>query len=81
MVYFFGGGFLAGKASTYGGDYIMDSDVIVVLPEYRVGSFGNFNTEDGIIRGNMGFKDQVMVLRWVKNNIGECNRTSLHSIK
>lgn len=80
MVYFFGGAFIGGYAQGYGADYFMDKDVVLVLPEYRVGTLGNLNTEDPAtpsnIRGNMGFKDQVMVLRWVQENIARFSGNS-----
>jgi bile salt-stimulated lipase len=30
---------------------------------------GFLNSGDGVIQGNFGLKDQVMALRWVKENI------------
>lgn len=71
MFYIFGGAFIGGSASVYGGEYFQDHDVVIVLPEYRVGSFGNLNTEDGVISGNMGFKDQTMALKWVQKHISK----------
>ncbi|ODM99012.1 Venom carboxylesterase-6 [Orchesella cincta] len=47
-----------------------DEDVVVVTINYRLNIFGFLNTGDGIVRGNMGLKDQVMALRFVHDIIG-----------
>ncbi|CAL8073931.1 unnamed protein product [Orchesella dallaii] len=47
----------------------MDEDIIVVTMNYRLSSLGFLNTGDDLIRGNMGFKDQSMVLRFCQENI------------
>ncbi|KNC21239.1 hypothetical protein FF38_14079 [Lucilia cuprina] len=84
MVYIFGGGFFAGSAAPIftGPEYLMDrGDVIVVTINYRLGAFGFLSTNDGNIPGNLGLKDQVMALSWVRENIpyfgGDRNRVTL----
>ncbi|VVC41625.1 Carboxylesterase type B, conserved site,Carboxylesterase, type B,Carboxylesterase type B [Cinara cedri] len=71
MFWIHGGGFLAGHSAPdlYGPDYFMDKDVVFVSFNYRLGLFGFISTEDDVIPGNYGMKDQVMVLRWVRENI------------
>jgi carboxylesterase type B len=73
MFYMFGGGFKGGQGSNYGGDYMLDKDVVIVLPEWRLGAMGYLSTGDEVISGNMGFKDQVMALKWVQKNIERFN--------
>jgi len=34
-------------------------------------AFGFLNSEDGVFPGNVGFKDQVMALRWVRDYVAE----------
>jgi carboxylesterase type B len=41
MVFFHGGLFLAGSASTLSPKYFMDENVVVVTVNYRLGALGN----------------------------------------
>ncbi len=73
MFYLFGGGFNSGSSSTalYGPDFLLMSDVIVVICDYRVGPFGftYFRDPSLNVPGNAGLKDQSLALKFVKNNI------------
>ncbi|ELU04662.1 hypothetical protein CAPTEDRAFT_34043, partial [Capitella teleta] len=44
-------------------------DQVAVSIQYRLGLLGFMSTEDGSLGGNMGFKDQVLALKWVQDNI------------
>lgn len=68
MMYVHGGG-VSGNGSRYGAEYFMDEDVILVTFNYRLGPLGNLNTGDDVIRGNMGFKDMVQMMKWIRDNI------------
>ncbi|XP_050428100.1 juvenile hormone esterase-like [Adelges cooleyi] len=70
MFWIHGGAFVVGSGGTGGPDYFMDKDVVLVSINYRLGLLGFLSTEDEVIPGNFGMKDQVMALRWVKENIG-----------
>ncbi|XP_071505732.1 cholinesterase-like [Diadema antillarum] len=72
MVWIHGGGFETGTAMTY--DYYglplaAVGDVIIVVPNYRLGVFGFLATADDTYPGNYGMLDQVAALVWVKDNI------------
>lgn len=74
-VYIHGGGFQMayGTNDMYGGDYLLQKDIIFVTMNYRVGSFGFLSLADQALNipGNAGLKDQVLALKWVKKNIAK----------
>ncbi|KAM3960294.1 juvenile hormone esterase [Aphomia sociella] len=57
------------QSEFHGPDFLIDEDVIVVTVSYRTSIFGFLNTEDDFAGGNMGAKDIMCALRWLKNNI------------
>ncbi|CAL8094997.1 unnamed protein product [Orchesella dallaii] len=63
------GGFQIGSGTAFEGKYFADASAVLVTINYRLGAFGFLNTEDGQVQGNMGLKDQVKALEWVKENI------------
>uniref|UniRef100_A0A7G3AA86 Carboxylic ester hydrolase n=1 Tax=Lutzomyia longipalpis TaxID=7200 RepID=A0A7G3AA86_LUTLO len=73
MVYVHGGGFICGAGTKimYGPDYFIEKDVILVTLHYRVGAFGFLSLQDPTLNvpGNAGLKDQIMALKWVRENI------------
>ncbi|KAK3798557.1 hypothetical protein RRG08_031570 [Elysia crispata] len=72
LVWIHGGGFIIGDAKTYEATrLITDHDVILVTIQYRLGIFGFASTEDEAQPGNIGLRDQIMALQWVKDNIGQ----------
>ncbi|ODM99919.1 Venom carboxylesterase-6 [Orchesella cincta] len=58
MVLLHGGGFQFGSGSLSEAKYLMDEDVVLVTIQYRLGALGFLNTEDDVVQGNMGLKDQ-----------------------
>ncbi|XP_046672635.1 venom carboxylesterase-6-like isoform X1 [Homalodisca vitripennis] len=71
MFYIHGGSFYMGAPSMgiTGPEYLMDRDIVLVTVRYRLGPFGFLSTEDSVVPGNMGLKDQVKALEWVQENI------------
>ena len=73
-VFIHGGGFVGGTGSSplYDGTWLAATQkVIVVTFNYRLGALG-FLAMDGItdsINNNFGFRDQILALQWVKNNV------------
>uniref|UniRef100_U5EXE1 Carboxylic ester hydrolase n=1 Tax=Corethrella appendiculata TaxID=1370023 RepID=U5EXE1_9DIPT len=75
-----GGAFMFGEPA-YGADVILKQNMILVSFTYRVGPLGFLSTEDDVISGNFGLKDQLLVLKWVQKNIenfgGDLDRVTL----
>lgn len=73
VCYIHGGGFQYpyGTIDMYGGDYLLQKDIIYVTINYRVGPIGFLSLKDPELNipGNAGLKDQVLALKWVKKNI------------
>uniref|UniRef100_G3W685 Carboxylic ester hydrolase n=1 Tax=Sarcophilus harrisii TaxID=9305 RepID=G3W685_SARHA len=70
MVWFPGGAFVIGAASTYDGSVLSaHEDVVVVSIQNRLGILGFLSTGDAHARGNWALLDQIAALRWVQENI------------
>jgi len=78
LVYFYGGGFIAGDGSEYryDGESMARRGIVTVTVNYRLGIFGFF-CYPGLDRetsyhgcGDYGLLDQAAALDWVRNNIG-----------
>ncbi|KAF2892558.1 hypothetical protein ILUMI_13618 [Ignelater luminosus] len=69
VVFIHGGAFMFGNPLLGGPEFLMDRDIVYVNLNYRVGLIGFLSTEDDIIPGNNGMKDQVLALKWIQNNI------------
>lgn len=69
MVYIHGGAFWDGAAPEYPPHYLLEKDVVLVVPQYRLGPLGFLSTMSEEIPGNAGLQDVVLALEWVKKNI------------
>ncbi|KAL1784030.1 carboxylesterase 4A [Sigmodon hispidus] len=70
MVWFPGGAFLIGSASSYEGSELAAREkVVLVFLQYRLGILGFLSTGDSQARGNWGLLDQIAALHWVQQNI------------
>jgi para-nitrobenzyl esterase len=77
LVYFYGGGFVAGDGSEprYDGESMARKGIVAVTVNYRLGAFG-FMAHPELTRespnqasGNYGLLDQAATLKWVRENI------------
>lgn len=89
LVYFYGGGNVAGDASEYryDGESMAKKGIVVVTTNYRLNIFGNLAhpelTKEAPYKasGNYGQLDQNMALQWVQDNIaafgGDPNKVTI----
>ncbi|HEY0379809.1 MAG TPA: carboxylesterase/lipase family protein [Pyrinomonadaceae bacterium] len=89
LVYFYGGGFVAGSGDEprYDGEGMARRGVVAVTVNYRLGVFGVFAhpelTKESPHKasGNYGLLDQAAALRWVRENVaafgGDPNRVTI----
>ncbi len=77
LVYFYGGGFVAGDGSEnrYDGESMAKKGIVALTVNYRLGVFG-FLAHPELTKelphhasGNYGFLDQAAALQWVQKNI------------
>ncbi|XP_071528390.1 pyrethroid hydrolase Ces2a-like [Panulirus ornatus] len=71
MVWLHGGGFVFGGVVGYPPLPLLTRDVVLVVLQYRLAVLGFLSTEDSVLPGNLGLKDQTLALRWVQDNIRE----------
>ncbi|CAH1142147.1 unnamed protein product [Phyllotreta striolata] len=71
IVFIHDGGYLRGGSASYmyGPEYLLDHDVVLVTLNYRLGTLGFFNTGEKEAPGNNGLRDQILALKWIKDNI------------
>lgn len=71
MFYIHGGGFRVNSDSIrlHGPEFLLDKDIVLVVINYRLAAFGFLSTEDSVVPGNMGLKDQTFAMKWVQQNI------------
>ncbi|XP_063921236.1 juvenile hormone esterase-like [Zophobas morio] len=80
MVWIHGGGFVCGSNNSeiYGPEFLITEKVVIVSINYRLGLLGflSLNDPSAGVPGNTGFKDIVMALKWVRQNIEQFNGDS-----
>ncbi|KAL1423106.1 hypothetical protein MTO96_021488 [Rhipicephalus appendiculatus] len=72
IVYIYGGTFSFGSSGWdwYDGkEFVARGDVVMVSMNYRVGPMGFFHSGTAHSSGNAGLHDQLLAMKWVKQNI------------
>ncbi|XP_054165718.1 acetylcholinesterase-like, partial [Oppia nitens] len=72
MFYIYGGSFVSGSIfllNLYNGSVLATNDVVIVTTNYRLGVLGFLYGADESAPGNAGLYDQLLALKWVKDNI------------
>ncbi|XP_064471268.1 acetylcholinesterase-1-like isoform X3 [Ornithodoros turicata] len=72
FIFLFGGSFAIGDGGFFmydGLNFVASTDVVYVTLNYRLGLFGFLYAGTDEAPGNVGLFDQLMALKWVKDNI------------
>ncbi|XP_049885462.1 esterase E4-like [Pectinophora gossypiella] len=69
IVWIHGYAFTSSFSHIHGGDFLVDNDVIFISLTHRLNAFGFLKINETDSNANMGLKDIVMALKWIKKNI------------
>ncbi|CAG2169660.1 unnamed protein product, partial [Oppiella nova] len=71
MFWIYGGSLTSGSVAlpTYDGALLTSYDVVIVTTNYRLGAFGFLYGGEESAPGDVGFFDQLLALKWTKENI------------
>jgi len=69
MIWFHGGAFTMGSGNEYIPVEMVKQGVVIVTVNYRLGALGFMTFGNDVVSGNMGLKDQLESMRWVKRFI------------
>lgn len=77
MVFIHGGGYSVGSSQDFPGQgegFVRSGQLVYVSFNYRLGALGfldfsRYSTSERPIEGNLGLRDQVAALKWVRDNI------------
>ncbi|KAK7100334.1 neuroligin-4, X-linked-like [Littorina saxatilis] len=69
MFWIHGGFYIVGSGASFNGTALTSRGVVVVTINYRLGALGFLSTLDAASPGNNGLLDQILALKWVKDNI------------
>lgn len=57
------------ESNVYGPEYLLIYLVVLVVVQYRLGALGFLSTGTEDAAGNIGFKDQVMAMKFIKSHV------------
>ena len=81
MFWIHGGGLNTGSGNMYNPSPLIKEDVIVVTINYRLAYLGFITMGNDLAPGNLGIRDQILALEWVKSMIsyfgGDATRVTL----
>lgn len=72
LVYIHGGAFVAGSSASEAGAgpyLLMDTDIVLVTLNYRLGALGFLSTGTHHSPGNYGMMDQMLAFKWIRDHI------------
>ncbi|XP_028177242.1 esterase E4-like [Ostrinia furnacalis] len=81
LVYVHGYAFTSSISHIYGADFLIEQDIVFITVTHRIGVFGFLKVDESEPDVNMGLKDIVMALKWIRKNIkhfgGDKNKITL----
>ncbi|XP_055691178.1 uncharacterized protein LOC129794451 [Lutzomyia longipalpis] len=69
MVYIHGGAFFMGAAYQHPPQYLLEKDIVLVVPQYRLGPFGFLSMKSENLPGNAAIFDVILALKWIQEHI------------
>lgn len=69
LVYVHGYAFSSSLSHIYGPDFLIEKDILFITVTHRIGVFGFLKVDDTEPDVNMGLKDIVLALKWIRKNI------------
>lgn len=69
MFYIYGGGFYNGSNIDHPPQHLLEKDIVLVVPNYRIGALGWLSTLDVDMPGNAPVADLILALKWVQDYI------------
>ncbi|KAI1706995.1 carboxylesterase family domain-containing protein [Ditylenchus destructor] len=74
VVFIFAGGYKSGSARSFRdyndiSEHFVSKGIVAVMIQYRVGIWGFSALENSSLKGNLGYWDQTLSLKWVHENI------------
>nr|UYG55602.1 carboxylesterase 2 [Arma chinensis] len=69
IAFIHGGAYMEGQSKLHDPYILLDRDLVLVTINYRLGLLGFLSTEDDVVPGNNGLKDQSLALKWIQQNI------------
>lgn len=69
MFYVYGGGYYNGSSQDHPPNYLLERDIVLVVPHYRVGALGWLSTLTEPLPGNAPIGDILLALDWVQRHI------------
>lgn len=69
MFYVYGGGFYNGSNNDFPARYLLEHEIVLVVPNYRIGALGWLSLNNIDMPGNVPLSDLIMALQWVRDYI------------
>ncbi|KAJ8933690.1 hypothetical protein NQ318_008408 [Aromia moschata] len=69
IVFIHGGAFMFNYGGFQGPEVLLDRDIVYVNFNYRLGPLGFLSTEDDVVPGNNGLKDQIEAFKFIRDYI------------